>query len=251
MRTIKHTMVIMMILVLSSSCTQNGPKQMVAKLNEITSFVAVGDCSKAEKKYQEFISAGYAPDSIMEKSLGDCFMRKEAYDEALKWYLQSASHGFASAQNSLGQMYQYGIGVNRDIAEAIKWYHKAADQNNAAALFNLGYIYDFDALEHPNDGVAQDVEEAMKWYLRSAQLGLKEAQANLAYLYEMKEQYSEAFEWYGKAADQGSALAQNQLGNFYYSGIVVQKDLDKAIEWWEKAARQGYEPAQNNLKQLK
>lgn len=45
-----------------------------------------------------------------------------------------------------------------------------------------------------------------------------------------------AVEWYTKAAEQGHAAAQYNLGNCYYDGEGVEKDLQKAIEWYTKAA---------------
>jgi TPR repeat protein len=48
--------------------------------------------------------------------------------EAAKWYRKAAEQGFASAQNSLGTMYDAGKGVRLDDAEAVKWYSKSAQQ---------------------------------------------------------------------------------------------------------------------------
>jgi len=42
----------------------------------------------------------------------------------------------------------------------------------------------------------------------------------------------------GKARD-GDAIAQNNLGDFYYYGLGVPKDVPAALEWYRKAALQG------------
>jgi len=56
--------------------------------------------------------------------------------------------------------------------------------------------------------------------------------------------------WYRKAAEQGLALAQNNLGSMYANGIGIAKDEVQAVAWYRKAAEQGYAPAQEALKQL-
>lgn len=48
-----------------------------------------------------------------------------------------------------------------------------------------------------------------------------------------------AFEWYFKAANKGLPHAQNQLGNCYQYGEGVKKDIRQALEWHTKAAEQG------------
>ena len=42
--------------------------------------------------------------------------------------------------------------------------------------------------------------------------------------------------------------AQNNLGNCYYNGHGVTKDVQLARYWWQKAADQGHQGAKENLK---
>jgi len=49
------------------------------------------------------------------------------------------------------------------------------------------------------------------------------------------------------AADQGDAVAQNNLGNMYYHGQGVSQDSVQAAAWYRKAADQGFVNAQDNL----
>ena len=65
----------------------------------------------------------------------------------------------------------------------------------------------------------------------------------------IKEQLKEA-EKEKKAAEQGDAVAQLNLGNGYYFGNGVEKDLKQAVYWYQKAADQGYEDAKAKVKQL-
>jgi len=45
--------------------------------------------------------------------------------------------------------------------------------------------------------------------------------------------------WFQKAADQGYAVAQNNLGWLYQNGWGVSKDYAQAMMWYRKAALQG------------
>jgi len=49
------------------------------------------------------------------------------------------------------------------------------------------------------------------------------------------------------AADQGDAMAQNNLASCYYNGTGVAKDEVEAVRWYRKAADQGDVMAQCNL----
>jgi TPR repeat protein len=53
--------------------------------------------------------------------------------------------------------------------------------------------------------------------------------------------------WYRKAAEQGHALAQNNLGAMYLQGMGVATDLQEAAKWYRKAADQNLAEAQYNL----
>ena len=52
---------------------------------------------------------------------------------------------------------------------------------------------------------------------------------------------------YLQAAELGNAIAQNELGNCYYNGKGVEKNIERAFEWYRIAAEQGLSEAQYNL----
>jgi TPR repeat protein len=67
---------------------------------------------------------------------------KQDFKETVKWYQQSADHGYAQAQCHLGLMYEYGKGVKKDVKQAVKWHHRSAGQGNKGAsnfLFIWGW----------------------------------------------------------------------------------------------------------------
>ena len=80
----------------------------------------------------------------------DAAFVKKDYATALTKWRSAAQQGSASAQFSLGLMYDEGKGVAQDFKEAVRWYKLAAAQGNAKAQFNLGISYG------KGEGVAQD-----------------------------------------------------------------------------------------------
>lgn len=79
-----------------------------------------------------------------------------------------------------------------------------------------------------------------------------EALLDLAYLYlygdkDVAVDYSKALTYYQKAADQKSAVALNNLGSLYFSGIGTSVNYTKAIEYFDEAAKLGSDDAAVNL----
>ena len=62
---------------------------------------------------------------------------KGRHEEAVKWYKKAAAQGEMCAQSNLGNCYERGEGVKKDIPEALKWCGKAAEQGNAEAAKNI------------------------------------------------------------------------------------------------------------------
>ena len=97
-------------------------------------------------------------------------------------------------------------------------------------------------------GVPQDDAQAAYWYRKAAEQGDAVAQNNLGGLYAhgqgVPQDYAQAAVWYRKAAEQGYAVAQYALGVFYSHGQGVPHDDAQAAFWWRKAAEQNYATAQ-------
>lgn len=50
-----------------------------------------------------------------------------------------------------------------------------------------------------------------------------------------------------KSADNGYAEAQYNMGQAYYDGVVVDKNMQKGFEWFKNSAENGYKNAQYNM----
>ena len=90
----------------------------------------------------------------------------EISNEELNLLIDKANGGDANAEFALGEMYNYGNGVEHDMENAARLYKLAADQNHADAQFALGDMYDL------GRGVDKDEAEAYKLYLKAKYLGL-------------------------------------------------------------------------------
>jgi TPR repeat protein len=167
---------------------------------------------------------------------------------AVEWFRKAADQGDAQAQCNLGFMYLYGQGLPQSDALAVEWYRKAADQGHANAEFNLGIMYRLG-----KGGLPQSDALAVEWYRKAADQGVAEAQCTLGCMYKQGEgglpqSDALAVEWYRKAADQGNAQAQYNLGCMYYHGRGGLPQSDAlAVEWWRKAADQGMKEAQHDI----
>jgi TPR repeat protein len=62
------------------------------------------------------------------------------YATALREWTPLAKQGSASAQYSLGEMYENGWGVPQNFESAVKWYRLAAEQGHASAQYKLKKI---------------------------------------------------------------------------------------------------------------
>ena len=130
------------------------------------------------------------------------------YTTAITSYTKAAEQGDATAQVSLGLLYDKGEGTPQDYKQALHWYTKAAEQGDAKAQFNLGWIY------KNGEGTPQDYKQAIKWFT--------------------------------KAAEQGDVGAQFTLGLMYRNGDGTPQDNVMAYMLWNIAVENGYKYAKGN-----
>jgi TPR repeat protein len=198
-----------------------------------------------------FEKASIAGNSYAQASLGWLYREgyggtRQDYNEAVKWYQQSANQGYANAMATMGWFYREGLGVSQDYVQSLTWYRKAADAGDANAMSSLGWAY------QNGLGTAQDYAEAKVWYEKAANIGDSYSMASLAWLYDVgngvKQDYVEARYWYEKAANSGSAYAMGNLSRLYDQGLGTPADAKEAVRWAAASVESG-DPAK--LKELK
>ena len=131
------------------------------------------------------------------------------WEEKFKEALPLANAGNVEAQYDVGEMYERGRGVNRDINQAFKWYSKAAEQGNTKGAFKtgLGYL--------KGEGAGKNPEAALKWLQISSDKGYERASYYLGVIYEKGEgvavNYTKALTFYKKALSSGYAPANDRI----------------------------------------
>lgn len=130
--------------------------------------------------------------------------------EATKWCQMSAGNGNSTAMYLLGDMYEFGRGVEKNYAQAINWYRKADESGwHATARHRLGCLYE------SGQGVGQDFAEAAKWYRKAAKGGNADSCLALGCFYEqgqgVERDYVEAYAWVNLAASAGCPSARTKL----------------------------------------
>lgn len=107
---------------------------------------------------------------------------KQNYLRAFHLYDLALGGGYnINAAFRLGEMCEYGYGVEVDNQLAIKYYVRAANNGNEVAMNKLGLIYETGEI------VEQDYNKARQWYFLAAQKGNAFAAAKLEELPESED----------------------------------------------------------------
>lgn len=150
---------------------------------------------------------------------------------------EAAAQGLAEAENDLGVMYEFGIGVDRNLKEAFQWYQRAANNGIAQSQYNLALMYlDVDYPIH-------DIILGIYWLRMAANQSHSKAQLTLAQMYErgdsVVQDVLKSEKLYVAAAKNADSYAKLQLAIRYCRGNGVPLDRRKAMQWLETAANQG------------
>jgi len=170
----------------------------------------------------------------------------EDYEEAAVIFQKLINEGHPMSHYMLGEMYEFGYGMEEDHIKAFELYRMAATKFGIViAYFKLGFFY------YHGKGVKQNYASAVECLTKAANNEDDDAQVLLAICFHdgdgVRQDHEKAIEWMHKAARQGNENAQCLLGYSYYTGEGVAIDQNKAFEFWHKAAAQGNARAQEAL----
>jgi TPR repeat protein len=159
--------------------------------------------------------------------------------------LKAARRGDQTAQLNIAKHYYYAKGIKQDFANAFYWFSRAAEEDSSSAEYHLGMMY------HKAQAVQQDYAMAEMWYTKAKEHGYQNADTGL---FEIKRARSQEHQLkIGElinSAENGSDLAQFELGIRYKSGFGTEQDSQKSLEWFTKAAEQGNPGAQYFLGEI-
>ena len=213
--------------------------------------------------------------------LGRALDIAERFDEALHFYEQAATKGYAAAMSNLAYMYLTERGVPRDYKRSAVYYREAALRGNDRGRVGIARAYregwgveqsfvharswlelsvanfwpnamDNLALYYRDGlGVAPDPGKAFDLYQRAANLGQTAAMDNLGMMYargqHVAEDQVEANRWFRKASDLGNRHGAFHLALAYLNGTGVAQDRAEALRLLELAAARGYPLAQTEI----
>jgi hypothetical protein len=161
-------------------------------------------------------------------------------DKALK-LLQQAPKGNPLIAFELADSYESESDKSKAFYNAVNLYKEAAAQGNLRAAWRLGKLY---------NRLGNKID-AMPYYRQAADGGHAEAAFELAKLLR-KESTSDrnvkltnVFALVKKAAENGCVRAYYELGDCYYKGEGVEKNLKLAAQCWEKY-ESAFKKQQNN-----
>lgn len=202
------------------------------------------EMSQAKKEELERVE-NVVPEFIEKKSIKE--NRTLARGNIATIRLQ-ANKGQASAQYSLGRMYELGIKVAVDKAKALALYKKSADQGYADAQYRLAISMLY--------GKSKDRDErnGRKWLSKAADNGHQTAQkllANMVVEQDFGESNSLALSWYLDRAIAGNAESALSLGKIFEHGWGIDVDLHEAAKWYKRAGVLGSKDAEVLLRDLK
>lgn len=129
----------------------------------------------------------------------------------------------------LGDIYNYGLCVKKNISQSIYYYELSAKLNNSEACNKLIHIY------YENNGIERNHLKVTQYLEKAIKLNNSESLYFKATLCEkgdgVPQDYTEAIKYYKLAAINHNTDACIRLSEIYSNGIIVDVDLDQAIKY--------------------
>ncbi|CAI2173636.1 5372_t:CDS:1 [Funneliformis geosporum] len=98
---------------------------------------------------------------------GDISVQNNELDKVNYWYHQAAENDNKFAFYKLGEIYELGKGVSKNLVRAFEFYKKSANQGCLEALYKVAYYYDNGIV------IEVDKEKALELYKIAAEEGSK------------------------------------------------------------------------------
>ena len=208
--------------------------------------VVFGDIDKAQKLLKKSAELGDARAQFWLSVIVEQKNNDKAAARA--WLEKSAAQHYVPALERLAWKYWKGEEgfVAQDRKKAFSLFKTAAYLGSADAQERLAWCYLNEAEIVPRDEV-----RGYKWQALAAERDDLSAQHRMAGDYrnsakEYEDDKFEMFRWFSRAAEQGGAYDAALLGDCYWYGNGVEKDMKKAAEWFKKSAERGDDYGQYN-----
>ena len=201
------------------------------------------------------------------ESLGECYLEGNGVNKetniGLSYLERAARQGLCTAMVFLGNLYQCGIDVNRDLDEAEKWFSMAAMGYSTAGYNNLMEVYrekenyeymkiwsrlymkmgnprafhNVGVMLYRGEGMAEDKNRAMELIRQAADMDDPFACYGLSKLLKRTDE-DQSWEYFKKAFGLGLREAMFEMGTYLWNDA-----RDQAVEYIREAAAKGHGPA--------
>lgn len=189
--------------------------------------------------------------------------------DPIEIYKKEAREGNGASAFTLGECYEYGSPVEKNMDLAVYWYSVAAKLGEERARISLerlsfnGFVAEKKEVQELGEKDAAEVESvaieaapdsvearrAFKYAKRMAGTGDADYEYSLGnyYMdgYGVKADSKKAAKMFKKAAKQGLENAQYSLAKCYETGNGMKQNLSKAFKWYKKAAAAGVTEAES------
>ena len=158
-------------------------------------------------------------------------------ENALAYLHSAADQNHAEAMWKIGECYDNGQGVRRNLLTAIDWYRKSQQATEYKTRIQFAEVKNGQLeLKSHQDMITSLTKEANQGSAESAyKLGKIYDEGRLA-----QQDYTAAFNWYNKAADMKHKYSMLMMGYFLCRGIGVEVNSVKANEWLKNSGRKLY-----------
>lgn len=159
-------------------------------------------------------------------------IKQQDYATALKELKELSKDSNPDATNLMGQLYENGWGVEKDIEKAKTFYNQGA---------RIGHIASVNSLRALKN---EEYKVVLDQLLPKAEAGDADALNRVGEMFEFGQgtprDGSKAFSLYQLAAKQGLVAAQHNVGRSYNFGTGTDQDFVEAERWYRTAAEKGY-----------
>lgn len=193
--------------------------------------------------FEKILPAALNGDLIAQYEIGHWYIDNKDI-EGLNWLVQSAESGFWKAISELGELYYFGVVVEKDYKKSVYWHRKGMECNSARSFYRMAFCYMLD-----DEGVNCDGEKALELFKKSYELGNGHAAECIASFY-CDDESEEKILWLKRSAESGYSPAQRMLDN-YYSRHGERTEGDETSEERKNVSEEKEFGAQDNLDELR
>lgn len=209
-----------------------------------------GDYASAAQWYGKAIAQEDYITPYAQNSLGELYYFgrgvEQSYETAFLLFQKSANNGHLNGKSSLAHMYEYGYGTSQNNETAVNLYKDiiATVDNDDLKSSSLNALGDI----YSRENNFYNLEKAVSYYQKAIALN-----DNIYSLYSIGKMYRDgkgilkdparAKEYLEKSAQSGYNAAEYELGLLY----KTNNDLQSAFKWFERSAQNDYAAAQYEL----